>query len=373
MKYVFFLFISIFMMACQPKKSPPMPRTKSPQGTLYDIYVGTYTEKEDFVNGKGEGIYNIQLDCGLNEVGRSVIKGIKNPSFLALSYDNKYLYAVEELNPNGNIYSYNTEYQDVKQLSRVSSHGGSPCHIALNYHYRGDGQENLLMSANYMGGNVAIFEIKNGVLSEAIDSLKFEGKGKTARQDASHPHEVVYFQKATWSVPDLGLDQIHNLELNNGKLKKWANRYDIAPGAGPRHIVENRYLLNELNSTIIVYTDESKPKKLQTISTLPSDYKGSNLTAEIQATKDFVYASNRGHNSIAMYKKRTDGTLENIGYEPSRGEFPRNFNISPDGKYLFCGNQNSDNIVIFSIKNDGKLAFVKEIKVNTPVCILFKG
>ena len=367
MKKILFIFAAaISFFACQNKIKPTIP-TKA----AYDMFIGTYTHKEGFVDGKGEGIYHIQLDSSLNEINRSLISGVENPSYVILSADKKYLFCTEELNPNGFISSYNIENQEVKRLSRVSSHGGSPCHIGLNY--GGDGQGDLLMSANYMGGNVALFEVKNGILSEAIDSLKFEGKGKTARQEASHPHQVVYFSKATWSVPDLGLDKIHDVQFDGKKLQKFEqDRYEIASGAGPRHFETSRYLLNELNSTINVYYDYMTPKKLQTISTLPSDYKSKNTTAEIRSTGKFFYASNRGHNSIAMYKILADNTLESIGFEPTRGEFPRNFNITPDGKYLFCANQNSDNIVFFSIQADGKLQFLKEIKVNTPVCIAFR-
>jgi 6-phosphogluconolactonase len=363
MKKILFLFASLVVFACQSPKT-------TVKKAIYDMYIGTYTHKESFVDGKAQGIYHIQLDSSLSEISRSVIEGVENPSFVILSEDKKYLFCTEELNPNGFISSYNIENQEVKRLGRVSSHGGSPCHLGLNNNGISGG--NYLMSANYMGGNVALFEVKNGVLSEAIDSLKFKGKGKTARQEASHPHEAVYFDKETWSIPDLGLDKIHQVEFDGKKLKKWNDKYEIEAGAGPRHFAGSRYLLNELNSTINVYYDFMTPKKLQTISTLPSDFKERNFTAEIHATERFVYASNRGHNSIAMYKKLPDNTLESLGFEPTRGDFPRNFNITPDGKYLFCANQNSDNIVFFEIQNDGKLKYLKEIKVNTPVCIAFK-
>lgn len=370
MKKILFIGLSIFAFACQNKKEST--QKEAIKKIAYDMYIGTYTHKESFVNGRGEGIYHIQLDSSLTELSRSVIKDVENPSFVILSADKKYLFSTEELNPNGFISSYSIENQEVKRLSRVSSHGGSPCHISLNLNGVSGGD--LLMSANYMGANVALFKVKDGVLSEAIDSLKFEGKGKiTARQEASHPHQAVYVDKETWSIPDLGLDKIHEVSIgSNMKLKNWGNRHEIEAGAGARHFAGNRFLLNELNSTINVYYDYMTPKKLQTISTLPADFKGKNWTAEIHSTEKFVYASNRGHNSIAMYKKLANGTLESIGFEPTRGEFPRNFNITPDGKYLFCANQNTDTIVFFEIQNDGKLKFLKEIKVNTPVCIAFK-
>ena len=369
MKKILFIGLSIFAFACQNKKESTQKETV--KKIAYDMYIGTYTHKENFVDGKGEGIYHIQLDNNLTELSRSVIKDVENPSFVILSADKKYLFSTEELNPHGFISSYNIENQEVRRLSRVSSHGGSPCHISLNLNGISGGD--FLMSANYMGGNIAVFNVKNGVLSEATDSLKFEGRGKTARQEASHPHEADYFDKETWSIPDLGLDKIHQVSIDgNMKLKNWGNRHEIEAGAGARHFAGNRYLLNELNSTINVYYDYMTPKKLQTITTLPTDFKGKNWTAEIESTEKFVYASNRGHNSIAMYKKLADGTLESLGFEPTRGEFPRGFSITPDGKYLFCGNQNTDNIVFFEIQNDGKLKYLKEIKVNTPVCIAFK-
>ncbi|MEY4902383.1 MAG: hypothetical protein RLZZ292_198, partial [Bacteroidota bacterium] len=184
--------------------------------------------------------------------------------------------------------------------------------------------------------------------------------------------------KLDFLVADLGTDKVHqyNLNVTNEGLAQSVTPYFATEnGAGPRHlVVKNKhftYLFNELNSTINVLQDK---KSIQNITTLPKKYTEFNFGADIHITPNgkYLYASNRGHNSLAIYRVLVDGKLQSVGYQSTNGKFPRNFNITPDGKYLFCANQNSDNIVIFRILSDGKLAETKQIGVKTPVCIQFK-
>jgi 6-phosphogluconolactonase len=364
-KFYIFLLIATFFSCKTDKKT-------TPSVMAYDLFVGTYTQKEGHVDGKGEGVYRIKLDENLNEISRQTIGGVTNPSWIELV--GNHLFCAEEMMPEGKISSFLIKNDSVTKVNSVSSKGGAPCHLAaLNMAKN----ENMLLAANYMGSNVVSFSYdQKGKLSEAISEVKFYGKGKTERQTASHPHHVLIplpeQAPAVW-VTDLGTDTIYSLSFDEYfKLKRNKNIVNsFEPGSGPRHLSfdKNTYVLNELNSTISVLGNYGT-KNIQNISTLPADFKGQNLTAEIIGQNP-VYVSNRGHNSIAMFKQAADGKLENIGFVPTRGDCPRNMNFSPDGKYVFCANQNSDNIVIFKVEDDKKLSFVKELKVKTPVCLQF--
>lgn len=325
----------------------------------YDLFVGTYTQKEGHVDGKGEGIYRIQLDSKLNEIDRTVIKGVTNPSFLILGkndFGDQMLYCVEETMPDGKVSAFSINKEGIEKVSSLSTNGGAPCHLALKYVDKIGG---YLAIANYMGSNVVLYRFNTtGTIQDKVSSMKFYGKSKTPRQEASHPHYVEFSNPKKTNalfVSDLGTDTIYRLPFDEKMQLSRSKPFDIAveKGAGPRHLLSGYSIisLNELNSTITAYTGYDH-KLLQTISTLPDDYKGENLTAEIVAAGDFIYASNRGHNSVAIFRMIGKTGIERIGIEPSRGEVPRNIAISPDQNFLFVANQNSDNIVIFSIKSN---------------------
>jgi 6-phosphogluconolactonase len=364
-----FLILTNSISQAQKKAATPSKNVR------YDVFVGTYTQKESHVDGKGEGIYRLQFDEALNVISQTVIKEVTNPSFITLSEDKKNLYAVEETMPTGSVCSYGIDNQEVKFLNRQSSEGGAACQLAVNK------DKSYLAVANYAGANVAVFPIEpNGSLRKNVGIVNIEGKGTTSRQEAAHPHQVTFLpnEKLHFLVADLGTDKVHDCTLNvtkEGMSQSVNTYYSSVNGAGPRHLVfKNKhftYLLNELNSTIDVLQDK---KNIQTITTLPKGYKEFNFGADIHITPNgkYLYASNRGHNSIAIYRILVDGKLQNVDYQSTNGKFPRNFNLTPDGKYLFCANQNSDNIVIFRILSSGKLAETKQIEVKTPVCIQFK-
>lgn len=359
MKYLLLTLTFFQLFACVKEQKPK-----------YELFVGTYTRKEGHVNGKGEGVYRLFLDSNFNETKtRQIIGGVINPSWVKLEKD--LLFCAEETTPDGKITSFKIDGDKVNLGNSVSSKGGAPCHL--------DCSEGKLFVSNYVGNNAVSFNYdKNGQLSEAVSDIRFLGKGTVlSRQEASHPHQIVLNNKVPEVyVTDLGTDTIYTLEYDgNGILKRLKNQDKVVDaGDGPRHWVGgyNWYVLNELSSTISVLTKFGQ-QKIQKISTLPSDYQGKNSTAEILLNGNFVYATNRGHNSIVIFKIKDDGQLEQIGFESTRGDCPRNMAFSPDFKYLFCANQNSDNILIFKILEDGKLAFKKELSVKTPVCLAFKN
>ncbi len=369
--YLFFL--SIIATSCSNKPNISTQKAAQPL-----VFVGTYTQNLGFVNGKATGIYTCRMDTtnGALTVIDST-QDIENPSFLTISPDKKYLYAVSEAgsrraNHFGTIVSYKIlEQGKLLKINEVSSYGSAPCHISM------DKKGQFVFVANYATGNVASYGVKaDGGLTDSL-SMQRNSMGQAwAHQIVVQPN-----QSAVWVV-DKGADKVFTYQLNpKGQL---TNRKSIstAAGAGPRHIAltpngKFAYVTNELNSTVNVYTYDAAATdkqliEIQTISTLPKDFKGQNTTAEIAVHPNgkFVYSSNRGHNSIAIFKIEANGQLTLIGNEATQGAIPRYFEITNDGKMLLVANQNSDNVVAFSIGVDGLLKPTgQKSVVMTPVCL----
>jgi 6-phosphogluconolactonase len=349
-------------------------------------FVGTYTRKEGHVDGKAKGIYQLELDSGSSRLLRvGTIPDIINPSFVNFDPKGRFLYAVSEIgggaDTTGYVYAYALDGQEVKFLNRQVSHGMAPCHVVV--HPSGK----YAFAANYMGG-IAMYPInEDGSLAAASDVRRLEGSGPTARQKSSHPHSVTLDADGRFAyVADLGTDKIMIFFINQeaGKLEPAGSPFaQLAPGAGPRHLVfhpngQLLYAINELNSTITSFRYDRADghlQALQTVSTLPMDFNGNNSCADIHLTPDgrFLYGSNRGHNSIAIFSVDPGtGSLEPMGHQSTGGEVPRNFAIDPFGKVLYVANQNSDNIVYLKIGEDGSLEKIGELYIPTPVCLQFR-
>lgn len=349
-------------------------------------FVGTYTRDEGHVDGKAKGIYQISADTSTGQLFRvSTVSDITNPSFVIFSPDGKYLYAASETadgeQGNGQVYAYAIDGQEVTALNRQGSHGGAPCQLAI--HPTGK----YLFVANYLGG-IAMYPIRpDGSLAPASHTEYPEGSGPHPRQKASHPHSVTIDREGRFAyVADLGTDKIliFLINLETGTLEPAETPFaQVAPGAGPRHLTfhpngQLLYAINELNSTITTFSYDranGQLEALQTVSTLPMDFTGNNTCADIHIDPSgrFLYGSNRGHNSIAMFSiDPGNGFLEKIGYQSTAGEIPRNFAIDPFGKFLYVANQNSGNIVYFKINPEsGALEPIDELRIPTPVCIQF--
>lgn len=347
-------------------------------------YFGTYT------NGKSEGIYVYRMDKSsgaLEFVG--VAKGLKNPSYLAIELQHRYLYAVNEVGrfgekPSGAVsaFSISPKTGDLSPLNQQATVGTGPCHLSVDQTCR------MVIVANYSGGSVAAFPVNpDGSLGEASDFIQHEGSSvNPKRQERPHAHSVTLDKSNRHAyVCDLGLDKImiYQLDLANGKLKPnqppWAK---VKGGAGPRHFAfhpnnKYAYVINELDNTVIAFTyDESNGglSEIQTINTLPEGFTETSYCADIHVHQSgkFVYGSNRGHDSIVIFKvDEGTGKLSLVGHESTQGKFPRGFVIDPTGNFLLVANQNSDNLVIFRIDHStGKLmpAF-PPMEVPAPVCI----
>ena len=343
----------------------------------FDFYVGTYTRAES------EGIYRYELNENgtLNRLGLAA--ATENPSFLVKSDDQKYLLAVNEIRDDsgggGTVTSFAIDGDRLRFIDQKSSGGASPCYVSID-------PSGYVLAANYSSGNVGLLKLaSSGTLSGPLDILQHEGRGTHSRQKGPHAHSAWFESGNTVITVDLGTNELwfSQLDRNKDKLTPMnPNKLAMAPGAGPRHMAFHpnkpwAYVANELSSTItqLKKTAPGSYEVLRTQSTLPAGYGEANTCADIHISDDgrFLYASNRGHNSIVMYSvNEADGSFRLIGHEATRGDSPRNFTLSPNGDYLLVANQRSNNIISFKRDKDtGTLTFVDEIQAPSPVCLLF--
>lgn len=346
---------------------------------MQTFYVGTFTSEG------GAGI----LRCGFNnETGEikllDVFKGIDNPSFLKVSPNKKYLYAVTRPPQKieaagGNVHAYEIgKNGTIKFLAKQPSNGADPCHVDVS----ADGK--WVAAANYGGGTVSLYPAdSNGGLLPATSVIINQGSGSDkARQAAPHAHSVKFspFSENVFSA-DLGTDQLDIFTIENGKLVQGEQRFaKTEAGAGPRHFDFHPsgkiiYVINELNSTITQFNfEDGKWERGKSVSTLPAGFEGKSYCADIHISANgrFLYGSNRGHNSIAVFDINGDG-LKLKAIVPVEGNWPRNFALSPDGRFLLVANQRSGNITVFSInEKTGIPVFTgQELKTGSPVCIEF--
>ncbi|TXD54406.1 MULTISPECIES: lactonase family protein [unclassified Polaribacter] len=350
-------------------------KSKMKEETTTSFYVGTYT------NGDSKGIYKYQINAQgkLKQLG--LMAATVNPTFLTKSKDDKTLFAVGETNENGTgfIKSFQIKEDTLLLISKEKSGGAGPCFVAIN-------DDNYIITANYGSGNVGLLEADAaGKLTPLLHVQQHTGKGTTDRQKAPHAHSTWFHpnKKEVISV-DLGSNELWFSTIDTTKKEfVFTNQKTLkmAVGAGPRHLTFHQnnkwmYVLNELNNTISLVKEKEARYYIETsISMLPEDFKEYSKAADIHISKDgqFLYASNRGHNSIAIFQvNQENGGLKLVGFEPVKGSNPRNFAISPDNKFLLVANQDTNTIVCF--KRDletGTLTFLDEVLAPTPVCILF--
>ncbi len=350
------------------------------------VYVGTYT------TGQSEGIYLYRLNLTSGELKHvNTTRGVVNPSFLALSPSRRYLYAVNEVQEfagkkSGAVSAFAVDQRtgELRLLNQKPSLGADPCYVEV------DNQGRFVLIANYTGGNVTVLPVeRGGSLGEAADLKQYQGQSVNRdRQEGPHAHCIMLDPTNGFAYScDLGTDRvmIFRFDARNGKLltneQPWA---PVKPGAGPRHLAFHPsgkyvFVLNELYSTVTVFTrdpEKGSLKELQTLTTLTKDFAGKNTSADVHVSSDgrFVYCSNRGHDSIAMFGfDARRGALTIIGHESTRGMTPRNFAIDPTGQFLLAANQKSDNIVVFRVdRKTGRLSATGQaVEVPSPVCLKF--
>jgi 6-phosphogluconolactonase len=350
---------------------------------LARFYVGTYT-------GKGsEGIYRVEMDTDSGRLGEPrLVATAGNPTFLALHPGGGHLYAGSTWEDNrGGVTAFKIDPAsgELSQLNRTETGRGSPCHLVV------DGAGRNVLAVHYGDAVVAVVPLANdGSLKNVSCTLVQEGEvgPHPRRQERAHAHSINVDAAGRHAyVADLGLDRlfVYDFDAGTGTL---TGREPVgvasAPGAGPRHFTFHprlpiAYLINELDGTMSVLRfegDGGMPTIVQTVPTLPAGFAEQNTTAEVAVhpTGRFVYGSNRGHDSIAVFSADAEtGELTALGHTSTRGTGPRHFAVDPSGRFLVAANQGTGNVVSFRIDADtGALTYTgNETQVSQPVCVRF--
>jgi len=342
------------------------------------FYVGCYTNP-----GGSKGIYLYKLDLETGKVsGGTLVSETKNPTFLAVHPSGEFLYAINEVS-GGSVASYAiADDGALKPLNQQSAKGSGPCHISL------DGSGKVAMIANYGSGSVVAYPISpDGTLGEASGFVQHTGRGPTERQKAPNAHAIYTDpnEKFVYAC-DLGLDKVLIYRLGEKGTLTPANppHAEVPPGSGPRHMAFHptgpyAYVINEMLNTVSIFKHDAETGALESIGlvpTLPVDFKGKNSTAEIfvHPSGRYVYGSNRGHDSIAVFAvNEQTGQLRPIDHTPTGGKAPRNFAIDPTGMWLIAGNQDTNDFRVFKIDPaSGKLTATEQsLPLGAPVCFVF--
>jgi 6-phosphogluconolactonase len=370
------------LLACLALALSFAPLAADPSADTMSVYIGSYAKNTD------PGIHHFKLDLGSGTLtAAGATSGVANPSFVAISPDKKFLYAIGESGgkKGGAVVSFSIDASSgaLTQLSESFSGGPGPCYVTA------DKTGKVVLVANYGGGSVASLPVSaDGKLSEPATFVQHKGSSVNAgRQKEPHAHSINVSPDNRFALAaDLGIDKVLIYKLDPEKGTMTPNdppHGDLPAGAGPRHFAFHPtakyvYVCGEMTSTVHAYAWDAEKgalKHLQDLSTLPQEVKG-NSTAECQVHPNgkFVYVSNRGHDSIAVFKvDEATGKLTAAGHAPSGGKTPRNFGIDPTGKILIAANQGTNNVVVYKI--DQETGMPKpvgvEVSVPKPVCVKF--
>ena len=347
------------------------------------VYVGTYAQSES------ESVFLYEMNNVTGELHLiKSFEGGQKPSYMTFDKNDDYLYAVNEIENyagknSGAVCAFSVDHQTgyITLLNKVPSLGKLPVHITISE----DGK--VVLIANYKSGSVAVVPIKeDGSLGDASDLIQHEGKNAdNERQESAHAHFIIFSpDRRLVFVVDLGMDKILSYHLDkksgNPKLTSQATAFNSRPGTGPRQMCfhpngQYAYLIHELKSVVAALSYDNKKgcfNEIQTIATVPDDFNGENKCGGIRISSDgrYLYGSNRGHDSIAVFSIEPDnGRLSYLENVPSGGSWPREFSIGPTGNLLLVANQHSDNIVTFKIdKTSGRLtATGHQVNIEKPV------
>ena len=360
--------------------------------TAYHVYIGTYTTRGS------EGVYLGRFDQDTGQVELlNLAARLENPTFLAVHPAGQALYvvhdapgtAVPEVDgaPEGAVsaFAIDAESGALSFLGQQPSKGVTPCHVSI------DATGRYLMVANFRGANggtVAMLPIQDdGSLAPPSCTIQHQGSGPhPARQAGPHAHSITPAPSNRFAyAADLGIDKvlIYRMDLEQGRLLPHdPPSVSVAPGAGPRHFAfhpsgEFAYLINEISNTMTAFAYDAAGgslSEIETVSTLPDGFDDVSHCADvhISASGEFVYGSNRGHDSIVIFRvDQESGKLSLVEHVPTQGGWPRNFCLSPSGAYLIAANQEGDNLVTFAIDPEsGRLTPTGcNIKVPAPVCL----
>ena len=366
-------------------EAPVMAAAALPVGKPLPVYFGTYT------GAKSRGIYVSSFDGSTGRLSSPELAvETKNPSFLALAPNRRVLYSVGEVDSfrgqrAGVVSAFKIEASGkLTSLNEQPSGGTGPCHLAL------DRSESCVLVANYGSGSVASLPLNpDGRLGEPVDSIQHHGSSiDPRRQSGPHAHFIVPDLANRFALAcDLGLDKVFVYRLDPARGRLVPNdppSVSVKPGSGPRHLAIHPngrfvYVLNEIASTLNVFVYEPQTgtlKELQSVPTLPEDFKGQNICAEVQVHPSgrFVYASNRGHDSLCVFSVDSNtGRLTFVERQSSQGKTPRHFTLDPSGNWLVAENQDSNRIVVFRVDPPtGRLQPTGHAaELEAPVCAVF--
>jgi len=348
------------------------------------MYVGSFTQK-DGGHGDGLSVYRRGSESEPWQLV-DVLRDLADPSFLVIDRQGRCVYSSHGDGTEATAYRIDAATGRLAVLNRQATGGVNGAHLSI------DGSGRYLAVANYATGGLALLSIgPDGSLGPVCDAAKMTGMPgpHKTQQESSHPHHCPFDRSGRFIVvPDKGLDRVflYRLDRERGRLIP-GEPASVASraGAAPRHVdfhplLPFAYVINEIDSTITVYRFEPEIqvlKPLQIVPTAPATYTGNNTGAEIVAAPSgrFVYGSNRGHDSIAIFAiDQATGLLTAVGWEPTEGRTPRFFTLDPSGTHLYAANQASDTVVIFRVDQaTGKLAATGEkIAVKTPTTIAFR-
>jgi 6-phosphogluconolactonase len=340
----------------------------------YWVFLGTYTGGS---NGS-KGIYRARFDAATGKLGQPELAAeMGSPSFLAIHPNGKFLYAVGEGGgkDGGAVVAFALDAKSgrLTKLNENKSGGAGPCHIVVSP--KGE----YAAVANYGGGSTALFKLdEEGKIVDRIGFVQHKGKSvNPSRQGEPHAHCCAFSPNNSVFTVDLGIDKVKAFRIDAAKGLVESVEDDVAmpAGSGPRHMAIGRnaiYVCGELDSTVNVIGEDGKV--IQSLSTLPAPTKG-NSTAECIVSPDakFVYVSNRGHNSIAVFQVGKDGKLTAAGHITGDIKIPRNFNIEPGGKWMLIASQDGGKVGVWEL--DAATGLGKEtgntIPIGRCVCVKF--
>lgn len=347
------------------------------------VYIGTYT------GPKSQGVYVVRFDSETGRAGAPELAASSaNPAFLAIHPDGRHLYSANETGswqgkPGGYVTAFRIDASTgrLTELNQQSSVGGGPCHLTVD-----PAGKNVLV-ANYGGGSVAVLPLgQDGLLKAHSAFVQHTGSSvNPGRQKEPHAHSINPSPDGAFAlVADLGTDRVYAYPFDaaQGSLKA-ATEAVLPPGSGPRHLAFSPngkfvFVINELLSTLASFSWDPAKGTLTAVDskpTLPDGFTGSSTTAEVRVHPNgrFVYGSNRGHDSIAVFRVDAAGAMSLVEHVPTQGRTPRNFNLDPTGRFLWAANQGSDSIVIFKVDGEtGRLtATGQTVATGSPVCVRF--
>jgi 6-phosphogluconolactonase len=323
-------------------------------------YIGTYTK------GESKGIYAFTLDTAEEKiVDVKLAAELGNPTYLNISQDNKFLYAVVKDGENGGVAAFSIEESgELKEINRFLTPGSSPCHVSM------DSENHYVFTANYHKGTVEshLIDQETGAVLPVVSVIQHEGSGPDPRQEKPHTHYAgLTPDERHLAVVELGTDALLTYRVHEDGTLEQVYLLPLKAGSGPRHLTFHpngkfAYVMTEFSSEVIVLDFNKENKRFtekQYISTLPENFKENNQGSAIHISSDgrFVYAGNRGHNSIAIFEVN----------------WPRDFQFDPTEQFLIGSNQESGNLVLYKRdKEKGKLTLIQsDVKVPYPVCVKF--